>query len=237
MTDLVSLLDSYCSAFNLALSDQRKRMCLDHLNLVIEKNKVVNLTRIVDPSEAVALHILDSLLLLPFLNSAPDGPFLDMGTGAGFPGIPLAVASGRSSVMIDSVGKKVSAVNEFIDELGLSECKAVHERLEVAAVEYRSKFAAVTARALAPLPVLIEYATPFLMKNGLFVVTKGNPDKTELRSGSNAAKICGLSLVDSSELELPSGLGHRQLLVYKKVEKPSVSLPRANGLARKNPLA
>lgn len=237
MNDLSDLLASYCSDYGLPLNTDQQTLCLKHLNLVIQKNKVMNLTRIVDPSDAVALHILDSLLLLPYLDLAPKGAFLDMGTGAGFPGIPLAIASGRPVVMIDSVGKKVAAVNKFISELGLSNCDAIHDRLEVAAANHRSSFAAVTARALAPLPVLFEYATPFLAQNGLFIVTKGNPDDSELASGAKAARICGLSLVDSKACELPASLGHRQLYVYKKVSEPSISLPRVNGLARKNPLA
>ena len=237
MSQLASILDSYCSVYDLPLHEKQKCLCLEHLDLVIEKNKTVNLTRIVDPVEAVALHILDSLLLLPYLNEAPEGSFLDMGTGAGFPGIPLAIASGRSAVMIDSVGKKVNAVNEFINELNLTNCKAVHNRLEIAAKDFGNSFAAVTARALAPLPILVEYASPFLMKDGLFIVTKGNPNSDELSSGSKAAKICGLSLVDAHEYDLPDNLGHRQLLIYKKTSKPSVTLPRQNGLARKNPLA
>lgn len=237
MNDLSSLLASYCSDYGLSLTADQQALCLKHLNLVIEKNKVMNLTRIVDPSEAVALHILDSLLLLPYLDCAPKGAFLDMGTGAGFPGIPLAIASGRPAFMIDSVGKKVDAVNEFICKLGLSGCEAIHDRLEVAAVNRRASFAAVTARALAPLPVLIEYATPFLVQDGLFIVTKGDPEDSELDSGSKAARICCLSLIDSKACELPLSLGHRQLYIYKKVSEPSVSLPRANGLARKNPLA
>lgn len=237
MNDLSALLESYCSDYGLALNGDQQELCLKHLNLVINKNKVMNLTRILDPSEAVALHILDSLVLLPYLNLAPEGPFLDMGTGAGFPGIPLAIASSRSAVMIDSVGKKVDAVNEFISELGLSNCEAVHDRLEIAATNRRASFSAVTARALAPLPVLIEYAAPFLMHDGLFIVTKGNPDDSELASGTKAARICGLSLVDSKDCDLPASLGHRQLYVYKKVSEPSISLPRANGFARKNPLA
>lgn len=237
MEDLYQLLDSYCSAYDLPLNDEQKHLCLQHLGLVIEKNKVLNLTRILDPNEAVSLHILDSLLLLPSLQDAPKGKFLDMGTGAGFPGIPLAISSGRPAVMIDSVGKKIAAVNEFIEQLGLPNCQAVHERLEVAASQYHSQFAAVTARALASLPVLLEYATPFLMMNGRFIVAKGIPSSDELEAGSKAAKICGLSLIDSSEFDLPDGLGHRQILVFQKVRKPSISLPRPNGMARKNPLA
>lgn len=237
MNRLKELLLNYCEQYSLELTDEQAELCLQHLSLVIEKNKTVNLTRILNPQDAVALHILDSLILAPYLEDAPSGAMLDMGTGAGFPGIPLAIVSNRRALMIDSVGKKVDAVNDFIDELGLSQAHAVHERLELAADQYRHEFAVVTARALASLPTLVEYAAPFLMKNGLFIVTKGSPSDDELSSGIKAARVCGLDLVTESQLDLPDSLGHRSIYVFKKTKKASIKLPRANGMARKNPLA
>ena len=236
-SQMLSRLISYCKDYSLKVSDENLRVCIQHLDLVPEANKSINLTRILNIEDAAVLHILDSLVLLFYISKAPEGALLDMGTGAGFPGVPLTIASGRKAVYIDSVGKKVDAVNSFVKELGLKHAHAVHVRLEEYARTHKKQFAVVTARALAPLPVLVEYASPFLKDGGLFVVTKGNPSDKELQSGLAAAKICGFTTLMTDDLDLPNGLGHREFIILKKTRQASVSLPRANGMAKKNPLA
>ena len=234
---MLSRLISYCKDYSLKVSDDSLRVCIQHLDLVLEANKSTNLTRILNVDDAAILHILDSLVLLPYINKAPEGALLDMGTGAGFPGIPLTIASGRKATYIDSVGKKVDAVNSFVKELGLKHAHAVHDRLEEYARSHKKQFAVVTARALAPLPVLVEYASPFLKDGGFFVITKGNPSDDELQSGMAAAKICGYTTLLTDDLNLPNDSGHREFIILKKSRPSSVSLPRANGMAKKNPLA
>ena len=236
-SQMLSRLISYCKDYSLKVSDENLRVCIQHLDLVLEANKSINLTRILNIEDAAVLHILDSLVLLFYISKALEGALLDMGTGAGFPGVPLTIASGRKAVYIDSVGKKVDAVNSFVKELGLKHAHAVHVRLEEYARTHKKQFAVVTARALAPLPVLVEYASPFLKDGGLFVVTKGNPSDKELQSGLAAAKICGFTTLMTDDLDLPNGLGHREFIILKKTRQASVSLPRANGMAKKNPLA
>ena len=224
--EMLSRLTSYCKEYSLSVTDVELRKCIQHLDLVLETNKTTNLTRILNVEDAVVLHILDSLVLLPYINKAPEGALLDMGTGAGFPGIPLTITAHRKATYIDSVGKKVDAVNSF-----------VHDRLEEYARSHKKQFSVVTARALAPLPILVEYAAPYLKDGGLFVITKGNPSDEELASGMSAAKICGFTLLLNDAIDLPEGLGHREFIVLKKSHPASVSLPRANGMAKKNPLA
>lgn len=236
-SQMQSCLISYCKDYSLNVSDDSLRVCIQHLDLVLEANKTTNLTRILNIEDAAVLHILDSLVLLPYINKAPEGALLDMGTGAGFPGVPLTIASGRKATYIDSVGKKVDAVNSFVKELGLKHAHSVHVRLEEYARTHKKQFAVVTARALAPLSVLVEYASPFLKDGGLFVITKGNPSDEELQSGLATAKICGLTPLMTDNLDLPNGLGHREFIILKKTRQASVSLPRANGMAKKNPLA
>ena len=234
---MLNCLTAYCKDYSLKVSDDKLRVCIQHLDLVLETNKTTNLTRILNVDDAAVLHILDSLVLLPYINKAPEGALLDMGTGAGFPGIPLTIATGRKTTYIDSVGKKVDAVNSFVKGLGLKHAHAVHDRLEEYARTHKKQFAVVTARALAPLPVLVEYASPYLKDSGLFVITKGNPTDEELNSGEAAAKICGFTTLFTDDLDLPDGLGHREFIILKKSRPASVSLPRANGMAKKNPLA
>ena len=230
-------LEQYCQEYKLDVTYDQLALCLRHLDLVIETNQTMNLTRILDLDDAMVLHILDSLVLLPYIDKAPEGALLDMGTGAGFPGIPLTIASGRHASYIDSVGKKVNAVNSFIEALGIKHAHAVHDRLEEYARSHKKEFAVVTARALAPLPTLIEYAAPFVKDKGLFVITKGNPSEDEIHSGETVAKICGFTCIADDSIELPHKLGHREFIVLKKSHNATVSLPRANGMAKKNPLA
>ena len=234
---MLTRLISYCKDYSLKVSEDDLRACIQHLDLVLQANKTTNLTRILNIEDAAVLHILDSLVLLPYIHKAPEGALLDMGTGAGFPGIPLTIVSGRKATYIDSVGKKVEAVNSFVKRLGLKHAHAVHDRLEEYARTHKKQFSVVTARALAPLPVLVEYAAPYLKDGGLFVITKGNPSDEELSSGMSAAKICGFTQLLNDSIDLPCCLGHREFIVLKKTHPASESLPRANGMAKKNPLA
>ena len=236
-TQMLEHLTTYCRDYSLKVSSDELQACVSHLDLVLQANKTTNLTRILNVEDAAVLHILDSLVLLPYIENAPEGALLDMGTGAGFPGIPLTIATHRRATYIDSVGKKVDAVNSFVRALGLKHAHAVHDRLEEYARSHKKQFSVVTARALAPLPVLVEYAAPYLKDGGLFIVTKGNPSDEELASGMSAAKICGFTLLLNDALDLPESLGHREFIVLKKSHPASVSLPRANGMAKKNPLA
>lgn len=233
---LLAELKSLVSNFGLELQDNELQVCLEHLLYVMQVNEYINLTRITDVHEALVLHILDSLSLLPYLNS-DTGSLLDMGSGAGFPGIPMAACSDLSVTLLDSVGKKIKADNAIIKQLGLTNVHGVHDRLESFAVTLSGQFDYVVARALAPLPMLIEYASPFLRLNGLLVLSKGNPSSEELEAGSKASNICGLKFVSSDEFDLPNDLGHRHIFVYKKISEPKIDLPRSIGEAKRNPLA
>lgn len=228
----------YLDDYGILATSNQVQGLLRHLDLVIEKNKVVNLTRITNVEDALVLHILDSLLplTLPEVSERLSKAYLDMGTGAGFPGIPIGLLSGSQGVLIDSVGKKISAVNEFCDELGLKKVHGEHGRLEELAVTHRGEFGLVFARAVAQANVLVEYASPFLAKNGMLVLEKANPLMAEINASNKAAKICGMRMLEPVEFELPHDLGHRTILLYVKDGSPSIKLPRRTGLAKQSPL-
>lgn len=234
--ELLDTLKSYIIDAGLDISEDSLKKCLDHLLYVSQVNEYINLTRITDLQDALVLHILDSLLLLPSIPIEAHR-ILDMGTGAGFPGIPLACATDHELVLLDSVGKKINAVNAFIEQLSLDNALAVHARLEDYAKQESGQFDCVCARALASMPVLIEYATPFLNKGGRLIIAKANPDESEIQSGLKAAELCGLALSSSTEFELPNQLGHRMVFSFTSVRAPRVDLPRSAGLAKKTPLA
>ena len=208
-----------------------------HLELVIERNRTMNLTRITDWDEAVCLHIVDSLLLQDAFAEAPAGAFLDMGTGAGYPGIPLAVVTGRKATLVDSVSKKAVAVRGFVHELGMEDQVRVEAaRVEDIARAERGRYSVVTARAVAQTAVLVEYAAPLLRRGGRLVAAKARLSREELEAASRAAKLCGMRQVSCETFELPAGMGHREIVSYERVGNPSVRLPRATGMAQHHPL-
>lgn len=237
--DQLSLADEVvdlCSQIEIEISREQALLCVQHLLYVQQVNEYMNLTRINDLREALVLHIVDSLSLTRSLPIDPER-FLDMGTGAGFPGIPFHILLGCEGVLLDSVGKKISAVNAFIDKLNLEGVVGVHDRLEAYAQKHRGSFDMVLARAVGQLNTIIEYGTPFLEDGGYLVLAKANPSQEEVKSGSKTAEICGLEFVGCDEFELPCELGHRSVLMYQKVEEPRIKLPRPVGIAKKTPLA
>lgn len=234
--ELVDQLCSYCDAYELDVDRELARRCIEHFLLVVETNKTINLTRITNDHDGLILHILDSLLLLPEVRSTPYGMLLDIGTGAGYPGIPLTLATGRPAVLIDSVAKKVKAVAGFIDELQITDAGVSFERVETYAREHRGSCTCVVARAVAALSVLIEYASPLLVQGGSLVVTKGVPSDEEISTGLHAASLCGFEFGTVRRVALPDNLGERTVLRFDKLHEAKLGLPRKVGVAKKHPL-
>ena len=161
--------------------DQTMSLMQRYLDSILEANKVTNLTRITDGEQARLLHIEDSLVGLPEVNEAPAGLYGDLGSGGGFPGVPLALATGRKTLLVDSVKKKMAIVQSALDDLSLSEqISTSSERIEDLPLEYKEKFAVLTARALSKLVSLIELASPLLKKSGRLVCYKAQLSSEEL---------------------------------------------------------
>lgn len=236
---LVTQLNEEARLFDIEISKEQSQLLIAHLELVIEKNKVLNLTRIVDEQDAVTKHVIDSLLFVKAYQglTIPSGRFLDIGTGAGFPGIPFGIMTKLRGTLLDSVGKKVAAVEEFVSSLGLTDqLEPRTARVEDLARERHGQYVCVTARAVAELNVLLEYASPLLRKEGVLIVSKGQMSDAELANGTYAAKICGMELVSRETFELPHEAGHRELVTYRKAAKPQIKLPRNVGMAKHKPL-
>lgn len=217
--------------------DKRQRELLDkHLELVIEENKVTNLTRIVDWESAQILHVEDSLAGLPEVQEAMEGPYLDMGSGAGFPGIPLAIMTGRETLLADSVGKKTRALDSFAAELGIDDIVSTyHGRIEDLALQQPNRFSLITARALSSLASLLELASPLLVKGGSLVCYKTHNESEELEHAQAVARKLGMEFVSSRGFTLSDGETSRAIIVFKKRCNPSMKLPRRVGMAQKKP--
>jgi len=211
---------------------------IEHLQWVLDENTRVNLTAIKSPNEAVRLHAVDSLTALEEVELAPAGPLLDIGTGGGFPGIPLAIASGRDTTLLDSVGKKCSAIAGFLDRAGLGDSVCVETaRAEEFALRQRGKYSVVVMRAVSALPSIVELAAPLLSVSGVLVAMKARIDDDELRRGMKAGEIVGMVHAGTRTVVLPDGGEIRSIITFQRVGESSVPLPRRNGTAQKRPLA
>lgn len=232
-----ALLISLAGRAGIDLEAAQAETCIAYLLELLAENQRVNLTRIVDPDVAVSLHVLDSLLALPELQSAPPGEFLDLGSGGGFPGVPLSIASSRGATLLDSVGKKAAAVAGVLERTGLaSQVSAIAARAEDHAKESRGHYAAVVARAVARLPSLVELAAPLLMEGGVLISLKGRPESTERESGAVVAAKVGMMEQSWRAATLPPGDEIRTIVVYRRCGDSTIPLPRRSGMAQKRPL-
>ena len=217
--------------------DQTMSLMQRYLDSILEANKVTNLTRITDGEQARLLHIEDSLVGLPEVNEAPTGLYGDLGSGGGFPGVPLALATGRKTLLVDSVKKKMAIVQSALDDLSLSEqISTSSERIEDLPLEYKEKFAVLTARALSKLVSLIELASPLLKKGGRLVCYKAQLSSEELEEALAVQDLVGMKMISQREICLSDGETTRTIVVFEKIGKSRIKLQRRIGLAQKQPL-
>lgn len=205
-----------------------------HLELVIEANKTTNITRISTWEEGMLLHVEDSLVGLPEVMDAPAGRMADIGSGAGYPGIPLAIESGRQTLLADSVGKKTAILSSMVEMLGLENVEVYTGRIEDLAREKPAAFTVVTARALAQLSILMELASPMLQEGGRLVCYKANVSDEELQHALSLQEQLGMKHVSDRTVTL--GDNCRRIICFEKTGRSKIKLPRKVGMAQKRPL-
>lgn len=205
-----------------------------HLELVIEANKTTNITRISTWDEGMLLHVEDSLIGLEELNQAPEGLYADLGSGAGYPGIPLAIESGRRTLLVDSVGKKTAILDQMISELNLNDVATYTGRIEDLARDKPKEFSVVTARALSKLSILMELAAPLLKKGGWLICYKALVEDEEMEHALSLQGKLNMHLVSDRTIELNDRC--RRIICFKKKGAPKIALPRKTGFAQKRPL-
>jgi len=232
-------LKSLIKESDLRISDDRLALIDKFTDLFIEKNKVINLTKINNREEFLIKHILDSLLIDKYIKIQPDMQIADLGTGGGLPGIPLAILHPKVRfTLIDSVQKKIRCIEEFASQLKLSNVIGLSDRLEILGhnKKYREAFDIVLARALAPLPVLLELAVPLVKTGGIFVAMKGPGYLEEISNADNAMRELKIGMPKIEKYELPEVLGTHYLLMFKKDKSAPNAYPRRIGIPSKHPL-
>lgn len=207
-----------------------------YLEEVLVANETTNLTRIVSRESAKILHIEDSTSGLNYINEAPGGPYVDLGTGGGFPGVPLAVKTGRDTLLVDSVKKKTAIIQGIVDKLGISNVSTYAGRIEDLGREMPSHFAVATARALSQLPSLMELASPLLFEGGLLICYKSHLSNEERNHALSLEDKLGLKCIHEDTFTLSDGETTRCMFVMQKFKDAEVKLPRKTGLAQKRPL-
>lgn len=206
------------------------------LHAIMKINETMNLTRILSEEGGIVLHLEDSLTGLPFMEDAPRGAYADLGTGGGFPGIPLCIMTGRPTLLVDSVQKKVRALQGVADDLGLADKVDVYAgRIEDLGRERAGEFSVLTARALSALGSLMELASPLLKQGGVLLCYKAQPSEEEVSCALGIQELVGLTLRERRDFSLSDG-STRCMFVFEKTARPRVKLPRRVGLAQKEPL-
>lgn len=213
---------------------------LDELEKV---NKKLNLISYKTREELQIKHLQDSLALLEIFDLEEGQRILDIGAGGGFPGVPLAIFSpGAEFVLMDSTDKKMKAVAKIIKKVGIDNVSTMSGRCEELGHDdkIRESFGMVVARAMAPLPTLLEYAAPFVCVNGIFVAYKSRDYKEELDESANAQSVLGLVFTGAIDYELSEEdgtlVGERSLLIFTKKKALDDEYPRRNGVPKKKPL-
>ncbi|HHW70548.1 MAG TPA: 16S rRNA (guanine(527)-N(7))-methyltransferase RsmG [Clostridiales bacterium] len=223
----------------LPLDERQLDMFKKYTQILLHYNQFMNLTRITDIDEIIVEHFLDSLSIvgMPILESAQE--IMDIGTGAGFPGIPIKIYyPNKHMTLLDSQKKKVEFLDEVIDALNLKGIEAIHGRAEDIArdIKYREKYDVVVSRAVAPLPVLLEYAIPFLKVGGCFISYKGPNVYREVDKAQRAMEVLGAELIDVEEKEILNSDKTHMILKIEKTTKTDSRYPRRAGKPKKSPL-
>lgn len=222
---------------NIELNDKLSLSFEQYYKFLVEYNEHVNLTAITDYEGVFYKHFYDSLTLSLALEPNKQIKLVDVGAGAGFPSIPNAIVFDNLDVtIIDALNKRIAFLNELIAKLGLKNAKALHARAEEYAQNHREEADIVTARAVARLNILAELCLPLVRVGGLFIAMKSLESASELNEAKNAIRLLGASYLKTISVELPNEMGHREILVFKKVSKTPNKYPRQFSQIKNKPL-
>lgn len=222
---------------NIVFKEEQIRKFYTYMNLLIEWNNKINLTAITEPNEIIIKHFIDSLTILKYFEDKET--VIDVGTGAGFPGIPIKIMKENVKVtLLDSLNKRINFLNEVIEQLELENIETVHSRIEDFGrnKKNREKFDVVTSRAVANLTTLSEYMVPLTKIGGKCICMKGVNVEEEIVKSKNAIKILGGEIVKIEKLKLPEEKSDRNIIIINKQKNTPAKYPRKAGTPSREPI-
>ena len=223
----------------LEFTEKKYEQFMQYKDLIKEWNEKVNLTAIKEDEEIVKKHFIDSMKVFKFNELKKAKNVIDIGTGGGFPGIPMKIIKPEINiVLLDSLNKRINFLNEVIRELGLENIKAIHGRAEDYAkeVQYREKFDVAVSRAVANLTVLSEFCIPYVKVGGYFVAMKGPAVEEEIKQSQNAIRMLGGRIEHIEKVEIEDSDLNHNLVIISKVTQTNRKYPRKAGMVTKSPL-
>ena len=235
----LTLLEKGCEQLGLTVNEQQKKQFVRFYEYLTEKNKVMNLTGITEFEEVLVKHFLDSLTCVKALDMTKVKRVIDIGTGAGFPGVPLKIMFPEITfTLLDSLRKRVNFLEETFDLTGLTKIEAIHGRAEEFArnKNYREKYDVCVSRAVSNLATLSEYCLPYVRKGGYFISYKSGKVQEETEQAAKAVKILGGEIKDIIYFQLPDSEIERSLVVIEKIKNTPQKYPRKAGTPAKEPL-
>jgi 16S rRNA (guanine527-N7)-methyltransferase len=238
--DIKNLLISKAKEIGVKVSPAQAEQFQIYLDLLLERNTVMNLTAITDPEEAVIKHFVDSLTLLKALEIKKNAKVIDVGTGAGFPGMAIGIMRPDMKILLlDSLKKRVNFLEESFELLGLEGIKAIHGRAEEYAKnkEYREKYDLCVSRAVSNLATLSEYCLPYVKIGGTFISYKSGTVQEEAEEAEKAINILGGQVKDITYFKLPDSEIDRSLVIINKKKSTPGKYPRKAGTPLKEPLS
>lgn len=227
-------------SLSVSLTDEQIEQFIIYYEMLVEKNKVMNLTAITEFDEVLKKHFVDSLSLVKAYDMTQDISVIDIGTGAGFPGIPLKIAFPNMKItLLDSLNKRIGFLQEVIDTLGLEEIEALHGRAEDYAKpgKLREQFDLCVSRAVANLSTLSEYCIPYVKVGGKFISYKSEKISEEMKEAEHAISVLGGKVENQVAFTLPDSDIYRNLFIITKCNETPRQYPRKAGTASKNPIS
>ena len=234
-----SLIINKLTAEGIKITDVQCDKLYRFYEMVIEKNKVMNLTAITDYEEFVIKHFVDSLMIAKVMDMTVPMSVLDIGTGAGFPGVPIKIVYPETKVLLlDSLNKRLNFLNEVIAELGLKDITTIHSRAEElqAKGEYRENFDLCVSRAVSALPTLSEYCLPYVKLGGKFIAYKAVGADEEIEASKTAIRVLGGEIKETAHFTIKDTDYTRVLISIEKIKNTPKKYPRPGGKPGKNPL-
>lgn len=235
---IIKTLKENIGAMKTSLTNSQLNKLADFNEFLQMENRKYNLTAINNPEEVAIRHFLDSLYLAEAESFQKASKIIDIGSGAGFPGMPLAIAYPQKKfLLVDSLKKRIEFINKAVDILDLTNVRATHQRAEAMAKEkkHRESYDFVTARAVASMNILVEYCLPFVRLGGFFVAMKFGESDEELSNSMNAIEILGGKVVNAMEYSLKNDKEFK-LIEIEKIKETPIKYPRRPGMASKRPL-